>query len=465
MTTGVEQEEQMVRPRRSEWKFVDTGDSASRLPDQVRLTRYVRGYPVDFRQYMGHFFDFLPSTPLWAQELFKIASAVYIADKSADRGLAPDRWTRIMHVSVAVVDPDRWDIGILNRLLDWLTSDRWQVTLRPGAWLPPYQPALLADPTPAAVALFSGGLDSLAFAAEKATVPSTDSLVLVSHYDVGTLLGLQRGLLESVRKISRRPINHRSYQVSVHRTAGERIDGRDNERSARTRALLFIAGGLLIAGAYGLDSLLMPENGAFALNLPLTPDRLGACSSRPSHPQTLALVNALLHRADSSISVVNPYLALSKGEVCRRAVASGLSPGVLSRTVSCGHPGSQKSARKYGNCGYCLACLLRSASVRAAAGHDRTQYQMPLGQIIARTRTADGHTERRLRDFYALLQWLCKPVDRMDLVKNGPIPEVSDLTALEDVLSRGRSELAAMVDGALSADDRHRLAWLPRTGS
>lgn len=110
------------------------------------------------------------SAPDWAGDLLVVARAVSLADRRAHRDKqAWDTWTREIELRVQVHDADRWTPALpeLDRLLAILTSDVWRVRVRPGA--APVDPAhrlFGGAPPPDTVALFSGGLDSTAYAAQ-----------------------------------------------------------------------------------------------------------------------------------------------------------------------------------------------------------------------------------------------------------------------------------------------------------
>ena len=107
----------------------------------------------------------------------------------ATRGPA-DRWARNIEIAFPVADPSTWPSAQTERLLRFLSNDHWTVTPYQANEQPTLSPSQLpliplqAD----AVDLFSGGLDSYAFAASK-----PDRLA-VGHWDMLTLKGLQKRL-------------------------------------------------------------------------------------------------------------------------------------------------------------------------------------------------------------------------------------------------------------------------------
>ena len=96
-------------------------------------------------------------TPTWADDLLRIARAVYLVDKRAPRPRGLDPWTRHLYLWVHVTDADRWrgePVTVLETVLRAMTSDQWHLTIEGGA--PPIdaQPRL-GTHAPAGVNFFS----------------------------------------------------------------------------------------------------------------------------------------------------------------------------------------------------------------------------------------------------------------------------------------------------------------------
>lgn len=287
------------------------------------------------------------STPIWAEDLLTLARAVFLADKRARRAHATDRWTRDIEMVVEIIEPASWGgepLSLLNRVLQVMTGDRWLVSVRGGARPIDAQQRAFAGWRAEEVALFSGGLDSGAYAARRVR-DGTRRLLLIGH-DHARGAVPQTELYHHIDTIA-------SGVVRLARVRDEpkKIDG-ELEPSTRSRGFLFAATAVYAASAHRLQAVAMPENGQIALNPPLTSGRIGANSTRSVHPWVLEEINRLITLVGGKVRVGNPYLGLTKGEVCEQARAAGLSPEVLARTVSCGHPPAVRG--RYGNCGYCF---------------------------------------------------------------------------------------------------------------
>jgi hypothetical protein len=114
------------------------------------------------------------------------------------------------------------------------------------------------------------------------------------------------------------------------------------------------------------------ENGLIALNPPLTPRRIGSHSTRTAHPHFLANVQDILSASGLPIIIANPYRHQTKGEMAKPHAAEANFRNLAATTISCG-----KWKRRNQQCGRCVPCLIRRASLHAAHVLDDTDYQYP----------------------------------------------------------------------------------------
>ncbi|MGW6308260.1 7-cyano-7-deazaguanine synthase [Streptomyces niveus] len=390
--------------------------------------------------------------PDWAEDLFRVARAAFIADKYVRRSGVRDRWTRRISLAVPVTEHERWQTEAvrthLTSLLQMLTGDLWNVDFRPITGHQIEEAMIFPDdPRASEVALFSGGLDSLSWAATRSRADDPRPLLLVMFREIG-LLRLQQGVYKSVQQLDGpRPV----MMLPMSQTPAGDGSGLRLETSSRTRGLLYAAGAIRAATAHGVTTVHIPENGQVALNPPLTPARSAACSTRSVHPRTLDRLNSLLTAvgdAGGEVRVVNPLAQLTKGEVCKAGRDAGLTSSDLESTLSCGKPPARRSGGPpIPNCGVCFPCLVRRSGLLHANGTDGTRYEALPWRA--------GPASERGTDWRALQRWLLGNYTLTDLLTDTPLPPSADPAGAFALISRGREELARLLqiaEGAGNAD-------------
>jgi hypothetical protein len=367
--------------------------------------------------------------PLWAQDLLLVARAAHIADRVAARDAAPDRWSRTIELSVPVLDLRRWTALARNRLtllLQTLTADDWRLTLRRSRRFARGAQSSLDEWHAGEVCLYSGGLDSATWLAGRTRAGSAGPLLPVMFVD-GSLKGAQLDVLARATRDARREVR---LLTASHTPLGV------HEITSRSRGLLFMAFGVYAAAAHRLRTLAVPENGLLAVNPPLSPGRVAAASTRSAHPRTLDLLNSVVAAVGGDVTVVNPWLRHTKGELARQALGLGLDAADLAGTVDCARPPA-KRGRRHRHCGRCYPCLVRRAALLDALGRDPTEYETDLSRV-----PLDGDPAVDLR---AVLGWLRTPFTADDVIADLPLPGDVGVPDLLAVLGRARRELAAMV--------------------
>lgn len=310
-------------------------------------------------------------------DLLEIVEAVGTADRLARRPAASNAgepWSRRLNVVVAVRQLGLWrDLSDrLVELLGWLTDDDWRFdfvarpetqTLRAGeAILPLFE----FSPAEGSVGLFSGGLDSLCGAMDD--LARGQSLLLVSIESNDRMASSQREVARAMSgfgALSRTGV--RAHLRNVHPL----------ESSQRTRGFAFLSIGAIAACLAGSDELRVYENGPGSFNLSMSAAQVGAHTSKAMHPTTLGLSTAILSEAlGESVSITNPNLHRTKGEMCDRLhpAAYSLVPLALSCDTAYAHRSSTVA-----NCGVCTSCILRRQSLFAAGLEEldvRTPYRV-----------------------------------------------------------------------------------------
>lgn len=390
-------------------------------------------------------------TPLpVAVDLLNLATAVYSADVCTRRLTAYDRWTRDFRLFLPVADPDRWSAAssLLSRMLGFLSGDRWEVAFRPLANpVPPFVKRKRARPAtrPTAVSLFSGGLDS--FVGVLDLLEAGGTVALVGHYSTGPTSQAQDAVNSALAA-------HYPDRTALFRffVRPPRLNGSLPEPSTRSRSILFLALGTLVASAFGDPlPLYVPENGLISLNVPLTPARSGTLSTRTTHPHFIGLYRELLAFVGLNTAVVTPYRFQTKGEMLAGATNPAVLRAVAPRTLSCSHPdvGRYRGVAPGRHCGYCVPCLIRRASLAHVGADSADDY------LIDVLRNPPGAGTETGKDFRAFEMALARQAhgghSLLDVLDSGPLPP-EDAAAYAGVYQRGLDEVRRMLTPAGPAE-------------
>ena len=389
-----------------------------------------------------------------AIDLMIVAAHIHAADTRLSRATeSQDGWSREIRLVVPVSDPALWSgaSGILKRALDFLTGDRWDIGFRAR----PEEQETFAQPRPQplipvpfdAVSLFSGGLDSLIGAID--SLHENGSPLLVSHAGEGAVSKSQEECFDALKEAFPKSAFDR---LRIWMAFGEGlVEGVESESSTRGRSFLFFSLGVAAGASLGKTfTLRVPENGLIALNVPLDPLRLGALSTRTTHPFYMARWNELLGALGIDGELVNPYWDKTKGEMVSECADGDLLKHIASHSLSCSSPAKARwKGEPQGHCGYCLPCLIRRASL---FGDDPTEYG--LEDLTARaldTRQAEG---QQVRSFQLAIRRLAERPDLAKILihKPGPLKDYPDrLDAYADVYRRGLEEVGTMLAGVRTA--------------
>ncbi|KAA0114396.1 Qat anti-phage system QueC-like protein QatC [Mycolicibacterium sp. P9-22] len=303
-----------------------------------------------------------PDPAAW--DLLSIALSVVVADGETRRSASPDGWTREFQLNVALHDATRWEAlaDPFSLALAFLTTDRWSMTFTDGGSVPT-APSKPRYPQTNAVALLSGGLDSLVGAIDLTS--QGRNLFAVSQ--------TVRGDAEKQTRFAEL-IGSGLDHLQINHNASTRRG--QKETSQRSRSLIFLAFGVLAATATQryIDGETVPlyvcENGFIAINPPLTGARIGSLSTRTAHPEFLGRMQNLLDQAGLRIRIENPYAEKTKGEMMRECLNQTLLTHEASVSTSCGR--FQKF--NYNHCGRCVPCQIRRAAFIASGYDDNTDY-------------------------------------------------------------------------------------------
>ncbi len=311
-------------------------------------------------------------------DLLEIAAYVYAADCSTQRGMewsdesSTEPWGRDFAFVIPVRDPDFWGsakvCSQLIEVLNFLSNDLYSFNFVPLKRDRPVQSYLdLGEPEdwpfhqPERVAMFSGGLDSLAGAVE--TARAGERLVLVSHRPVTTLDSRQRKLFCELQQEFPGKLIHVPVWINKNMRLGR-------EPTQRTRSFLFAALGTVVAESVQAGGVRFFENGIVSLNLPVAEEAIRARASRTTHPVALHLLQSLCSTVTGrDIAVDNPYIFKTKTDVVRTLFAHGAAQ-LISSTCSCAHL-IFKSKTQW-HCGKCSQCIDRRFAIVEAGlqAHD-----------------------------------------------------------------------------------------------
>jgi hypothetical protein len=217
---------------------------------------------------LPRFVDQLFHLPSRVLDLLEIAAYVFAADRAAHRGpkeaVELHAWSRAMHFVIRVREADFWNQDSVKKKMSaallFMTGDRdYSFDFVPGHSTFPNsmfdsEEFAVAPKEPSAVALFSGGLDSLAGVLTR--LESTkEVLYLVSHRSgQPSTKRTQKRLVDVLKNSYPGRIRHFSFDcgLSHYRAA---------EESQRTRAFLFCSIAFALAQRLSLSSFYAYENG------------------------------------------------------------------------------------------------------------------------------------------------------------------------------------------------------------
>lgn len=392
-------------------------------------------------------------------DILILAAHVHAADTRISRVTeSQDSWTREIRLVVPVSEPVRWMTAtpVVQRMLDFLTGDRWtlEFRVRPPAFARMvYAPGRRTiSPRFNGLALFSGGLDSLIGAID--ALEQNGTPLFISHVGEGATSDAQTSCFQALK---RHYSQNRFDRLRVWMSFPEAfVRNVGSESTTRGRSFLFIALGVF-AGT-GLTEnfrLRVPENGLIALNVPLDQLRLGSLSTRTTHPFYIARWNELLSILSVPGSVENPYWHKTKGEMVADCANQDLLHQLIPNSLSCSSPTKGRwQKRGIEHCGYCLPCLIRRAALEKGLGHglDPTTYTVAnLAQSVLDTRQAEGQQVRSFQ--YAIERLRNRPnLAKLFIHKPGPLLDEppGNIELLASVYKRGMEEVGELLTNVTS---------------
>lgn len=370
-----------------------------------------------------------------AFDLLTVALAVTAADTFVDKAASADGWARDLRLTIPLADPAPWNKNrvLIEEALRFLSGDLWALVFVGGGPRPstPMNRGVISLANHDCACLFSGGLDSTIGVLD--LVAGGRKPVLISH--------AYRGDAERQKVVSQKFPTALSRFASVANPRRNLVGS--NDVQMRTRSFNFLALGALVAATMagprklGPIELVVPENGFIALNPPLTTRRIGALSTRTTHPHFLELVQKIFDAVGIPVRISTPYAYVTKGEMIVGCRNQPVLQAVAKETVSCG-----KWKRTGIQCGKCVPCLIRRASFHHANLADNTGYQAGNVNLV------NVMTQTDARDDLMAMAQAASRLRKADVgrwvAKAGPLPhDGAARTKLLDVASRGTKEVRA----------------------
>lgn len=381
-----------------------------------------------------------------AIDLLTIATAVTAADTFALRDKAADAWSRQMHLHIPVKNKNLWSTltGQLISILNYLTGDQWEFTFFDSSMDLPKP--ISSDKAKErcnslkglnSVCLFSGGLDSAVGAIDILNGKSQYKPLLVSHTYKGD--GAKQ---EGIKSLLKSGFGELSY--SIFPSLMEGLKGK-TDITMRGRSFNFLSMAVLGIVALrkvnddpSISTIIVPENGYISINPPLTRRRIGSHSTRTTHPYFLSKFEALLNDADFHVKFINPYQFKTKGEMLAECKDQVAIKKAVPLSVSCSH-----WHRKNIQCGYCVPCLIRRASVHHAGFKNDAAYENKnLQSILNVPKTRDD-----LQSVQAAIIRLNETSDYQSwLRQSGTLPSGVDVRQkLGSTIKRGLGEVESFL--------------------
>ena len=307
-------------------------------------------------------------------DLLELAAYVYCADRMTSRGpkdaVEYHSWARSFHFVVKVRDYNFWTrtdvLACLARALQFMTGDReYKFSFQPGHSTPKTslfddEQFGVEDSEDLNVALFSGGLDSLAGVLNHLESAS-EKICLVSHQSQPGTVRTQQRLVAALRH--RYPGRVFHYKFKCHLRGIRAV-----EETQRTRAFLYTSIAFAIAQAHGQDCFNVYENGITGINFPRRGDLAEARASRTTHPRSIYhLKHFFSLLRDCQMKIDLPFLWKTKTDILALMMA-GKHSELISSAVSC-----SKTFQNLGqatHCGGCSQCVDRRFATYAAKADD-----------------------------------------------------------------------------------------------
>ena len=239
--------------------------------------------------------------PAVAEDLLNIALSVYALDKRFPRMNSTDAWTREFLVEIPVCEIDKWTSvkSEIDAMLCFLSGDLWDIKFVKT------DKRIIKASTQTAhnlhrnfdcVSLFSGGLDSFCGAIK--FLEDNKKVLFIGNEEYPKLKQRQEQLINILHQnYNQGMFEIRTFTSNIQSYIVNGTKSKSTENTTRTRSFLFLAAAICYSTLMINPEIpvYIPENGFIGLNLPITPSRMGTCSTRTTHPKFLRMLNAILY--------------------------------------------------------------------------------------------------------------------------------------------------------------------------
>ncbi|WP_413483560.1 Qat anti-phage system QueC-like protein QatC [Morganella psychrotolerans] len=305
-------------------------------------------------------------------DFLTISLAVTAADTFIVRDNCFDGWTRDINVSVRVINSPLWkkNKSLIEKALQFLSGDVWNFDFKSDGYRPPTPfkavngRKLVNLKELDCVSLFSGGLDSAIGVIDLLAIGKKP--LLISHSYKGD---------KSKQDEISRGIKGKGTFSRLCTSANPIGRGMPRDITMRTRSLNFLAFAIVGADAVMKDNsftdipIYVPENGFISLNAPLTNRRIGSLSTRTTHPYFIEMMQNIFDNVGFKMKFINPYQFKTKGQMVSECKDIQTLASIVDSTVSCSH-----WKRKHQQCGYCVPCMIRRASLLKGRLNEKITY-------------------------------------------------------------------------------------------
>lgn len=361
-------------------------------------TKYRSQIAVKDRQFLSVGYHRVPAE---IADLIDIAVAVYTADRLSKRqGEQPCRIQLVIPIRCFELFSSVYNIEQLQGVLYQYTEDHWDFTFTKrtdsGRWSELQSRMILTDEEERKIeiALWSGGLDSVAGLCTRLFTNPKTSYVLLGTGANKYIQGLQQRTAKSIT--SRFPNSTQLIQIPIHLSKSTDLP---TNRNMRARGFVFSLLGAACAYLYKQDRLYIYENGIGAINLPFRSSEVGLDHARSVHPISLLRMGEWVSSIlGMRFSFENPFLFSTKAQMCEVFLRTDTT-NLIAQTESCDRRHRQKTAQ----CGWCSSCLLRRQALAVNQIEDQTRYVVTHGRAC---RPSDGTHLRAMLEQVRTLQTL-----------------------------------------------------------